>query len=252
MQMLKQKAIYFAILTSTLAGGLFLGGCTGENVVTENTSDEDKTHQEGMPSPRDDSATFVGAAPSNVMSQGGLVRASGGAHIELLTAGSHEIHLPIPQLADAQVPVCYYISTKPPNAATEFRLLQREDSNVVVSVWLKGERNQEVQIDWSSVILIAKETVTPNNSEPDPFLAATACPEFATSFPHYTKKSNHFWRPAANLVAFDNPPAPEGTRQGPTARSWPIPGSLLIYAELEARQRSQLYLAIISVRPSII
>lgn len=192
MQMLKQRAIYFAFLTSTLAGGLFCGGCTTqENVVPANSSKGVKIQQEGMASLRAEVARSVSSAPSKVMNKSGLVGVMGGAHVKLFTAGNHEIHLPIPQLADAQVPVCYYISTVPRDAATEFRLRTREDSNVVVSVLLKGERNQEVQIDWSSVILIAKETVTPNNREPEPFLSATACVQ--SSAEEITKLAEELW-----------------------------------------------------------
>jgi len=131
------------------------------------------------------------------MSQSGLVGALGGAHVKLLTAGNHEIHLPMPQLADAQVPVCYYISATPRDAVTEFRLRTREDSNVIVSVLLKGERNQEVQIDWSSVILIAKDSVTPNNREPDPFLSATACVQ--SSAKEITRLAEKLWPEDASV-----------------------------------------------------
>ena len=81
------------------------------------------------------------------MNQSGLVGAMGGARIKLLEAGTHEILLPIPQLADGQVPVCYCIGSTPRDAAIEFRFRRVGNSNVVVSVRLEGERDQEVRID---------------------------------------------------------------------------------------------------------
>lgn len=131
--------------------------------------------QEGLAALHETLASAVKSAPANAMSQPGLVGAVGGAHVKLLTAGSQEVLLPLPQLVDGQVPVCFFIRSTPRDAATEFRLRERERASVVVSVRLKGDRNQEVQIDWSAVVLVAGKTVLPNGANPDSYRPASAC-----------------------------------------------------------------------------
>ncbi|OGL43412.1 MAG: hypothetical protein A2161_05835, partial [Candidatus Schekmanbacteria bacterium RBG_13_48_7] len=51
----------------------------------------------------------------------------------------------------------------------------REDSNIVVTVRLKGEQEQEVHLDWSSVILVVNKTVTPDKTKSDPYISSTGC-----------------------------------------------------------------------------
>lgn len=57
--------------------------------------------QEGLAALHETLASAVKSAPANAMSQPGLVGAVGGAHVKLLTAGSQEVLLPLPQLAVA-------------------------------------------------------------------------------------------------------------------------------------------------------
>ncbi|MCK5736150.1 MAG: hypothetical protein KAH21_06700, partial [Spirochaetaceae bacterium] len=106
----------------------------------------------------------ITSAPSRVMGDTGLVGAMGGVHVKVLKAGLHEILIPIPQLADTQIPISYAITTIPPDAGAEFRLRTREGSNVVVSIQLNGGRGQEIQIDWASIILIVRNAAVPNLS----------------------------------------------------------------------------------------
>jgi len=109
-----------------------------------------------------------------MMSGSGLAGAMGGAHLKLLSDEPQEVLLPLPQLADGQVPLCYFISSSPPEVACAFRLRKRDDSNVIVSVRLTG-KNQEVELAWSSVVLLAGRNVSSNTTPPEPYRNATSC-----------------------------------------------------------------------------
>src|SRR5262249_51556051 len=108
------------------------------------------------------------------MKNSGLAGAMGGARVRVFSGEAQEVLLPIPQLADGQVPICYFISSTPADAVTEFRLRKSEDGNVVVAVRLAGKK-QDVQVAWSSVVLLASQSVTPNRTPADPYAKATAC-----------------------------------------------------------------------------
>jgi hypothetical protein len=118
---------------------------------------------------------IIHSIPPGVMRQGGLAGAQGGVHLKFLLAGTYEVLIPVPLLADSQVPVCNFISTTPREAGMEYRLRQREDTNAVVGVQLKGKRDQEIKIEWSSIILIANQTISSNLSRPESYLQETAC-----------------------------------------------------------------------------
>ena len=124
--------------------------------------------------PQADLEKTIGSAPAQVMEQSGLAGAMGGAHVRVVAAASQEVLLPIPQLADGQVPLCFFIRSTPPEAATEFRLCRVDDGNVCVRVRLAGKR-QDVRIAWSSVVMLAPQSVTPNRTPVDPYRKATAC-----------------------------------------------------------------------------
>ena len=116
----------------------------------------------------------INSTAAQVMEKSGLAGAMGGAHVQVVSTDSQEILLPIPQLADGQVPLCYFIRSTPAEAATEFRLCRGDDGNVSVRVRLAGKR-QDVQIAWSSVVLMAPQNVTPNRTPVDPYRKATGC-----------------------------------------------------------------------------
>ena len=130
---------------------------------------------EGKGFTQEELARAVQSAPSKMMSQSGLVGAMGGARVKLVKAGTHEVLLPLPQLADGQAPVCYYIRSTPSDALIEHRLRKRDDTNVVVSVRLKGENNQEIQIEWCSVVLVGSKAFAPNRTPSNEYVVATAC-----------------------------------------------------------------------------
>jgi hypothetical protein len=101
--------------------------------------------------------------------------AQGGARVKVLQAGTHDLLIPMPQLADTQVPVFYSIITTPREAGTGYRLCKREGSNVVVRVRFSGSRDQEIKIDWSSIVLIARKAASPGRGGPEQYLQETAC-----------------------------------------------------------------------------
>jgi len=108
------------------------------------------------------------------MKASGLAGAMGGARVKVTSTDPQEVILPIPQLAGGQVPLSYFITITPAEAATEFRLRAQDDGNVVVRVRLAGKR-QEVQIAWSAVVLLTPWDVTPDRTPVAPYRAATSC-----------------------------------------------------------------------------
>lgn len=120
-------------------------------------------------------AAKVASANTETMTKPGLVGALGGARVKLLKSGRHQVLLPLPQLVDTQIPVCYYIRSTPHDAVVEYRVQRREELNDIVSVQLQAERNQEVQIEWSSVVLVAGKSASLTDARPDSYRSATAC-----------------------------------------------------------------------------
>jgi hypothetical protein len=177
----KKLAIGLIVAVSVLVGlggalvGIYWGVFhTNTYVVPENLSTGATIRQDGLVGAHAELDKAIAAAPDAMMKQSGLAAVMGGAHFKLTADGPQEVILPIPQLADDQVPICYFIRCTPPEAADEFRLRKREDCNVVVSVRLVG-RGRDVQLAWSAVVLVAARNVTPNLTPPEPYCAATPC-----------------------------------------------------------------------------
>jgi hypothetical protein len=162
----------FAGLAAALAGVFW--GFSQADLVPKDLTKGVAIQQEGLPALQVELGKTITSAGAQVMKQCGLAGAMGGAHVKVSSKAAQEVLLPIPQLADGQVPICFFISSTPPDAVTEFRIRKREDCNVVVSVRLAGN-NPDVQIAWSSVVLLAPQNVTPNTTPADPYRAATSC-----------------------------------------------------------------------------
>jgi hypothetical protein len=165
-------SVLFLGLTVALAGFLWAQFQTG--VSPQNLTQGVAVQQERLHGLQAELAKTISSAPERVMKQSGLAGAMGGTHVKVTSGDFQEILLPIPQLSDCQVPICFFIGSAPADAVTEFRLRKREDSNVVVGVRLAGKKG-EVQISWSSVVLLAPTEVTPNTTAPDPYCKATSC-----------------------------------------------------------------------------
>ncbi|HET6495026.1 MAG TPA: transglutaminase-like domain-containing protein [Thermoleophilia bacterium] len=114
------------------------------------------------------------STPSQVMTRSGLAGAMGGARVRLSSGKPQEIMMPVPQLADGQIPICFFISSTPADAVTEYRLRTREEGNVVIGICLAGG-DEEVRIAWSSVVLLAPCAVIPNATSADAYRAANPC-----------------------------------------------------------------------------
>lgn len=78
-------------------------------------------------------------------------------------------------MIDSQVPVSFCVRSTPSNAVVEYRVERRDESNEILSVKLKGDRGQEVQLDWASVVFIGRNHESHGQSIPDTYRAATAC-----------------------------------------------------------------------------
>jgi hypothetical protein len=124
---------------------------------------------------QDQATTAVKSAPTRTLKSGGLIGVLGGARVKLLSDGAHEVLLPMPQLSESQIPLCYAITSTPREAGKEYRIGQRLGSNAVVTVRLQGPLDQEVQLDWSSIILVADRPFSPDRKVPPQYLQETPC-----------------------------------------------------------------------------
>jgi hypothetical protein len=155
--------------------------------------------QDGLAGPQGELEKRITSAPARVMEKSGLAGAMGGAHVRVISGDPQDILLPIPQLADGQVPVCYFIRVSPSDAATDFRLRRSEEGNVAVRVRLAGKK-QDVQIAWSSVVLLAPRTITPNRTPVDPYRKATACVQSGAD--RISKLATEIWPPSGKASEF--------------------------------------------------
>ena len=154
---------------------LAFSGCNRKNTGRDDISPGVAIEQSAMSTLHERTVKAVTSAPPTATKGCGLVGTLGAARLKLLTAGKHEVFLPFPQLAETQVPICYAITTTPPESGRKYRLRKRDDSNVVVSVELDGKQGQEVRIDWSAVVLVADKPVPPGHSPSEPYLRRTSC-----------------------------------------------------------------------------
>ncbi len=160
---------------SAILASLLLAACGCERPNPSPPSQEPEKPAEAKPVAHEELVKTLESSPSRQMNQPGLVGAMGGSRVKLLKAGNHELLMTLPQLADHHVPVCFFIRSTPADAMVEYRLEKRDETNVVVNVKLKGEQNQEVQIEWVSVILLTRKSEAAEQAPPKDYQAATAC-----------------------------------------------------------------------------
>jgi hypothetical protein len=178
--------------------GIYWGAFqTPTNVAPENMSAGVALGQDGLAEHHATLDKVISATSAGVMKQGGLAGVTGGAHLKLTSGSPQEVILPIPQLVDGQVPICYFIRCTPADAAAEFRLRKREDSNVVVSARLVGGV-REVQLEWSAVVLLTPRGVTGTTTPPEPYRAATPCVQSEAA--ETARLAAHLW-PATGKAA---------------------------------------------------
>ncbi len=193
-----RKKIRFSFLIFTFVVAMV--GCHSANGGPGNLPPGVAIEQTTTPPLHVQMSNAITSAPPRFMNGGGLVGVLGGARVKMLQAGQHEVMLPLPQLADSQIPICYAIVTTPREAGMGFALRQRPDSNVVVSVQLNGSRDQEIRIEWSSIILITQPPASPNQSRPEPYLQATACVQSGAG--PLTKLADKLWPPDGKTAAY--------------------------------------------------
>ncbi len=151
-------AMLIVIGTSVGVAGALIGFLLSrppQNLTPENISQGVALDRDALDQRETDLAKLITSAPVKSMKQSGLAAAMGGIRLKLTSKAPQEVVVPIPQLADAQAPICYFIRATPADAVRDIRIRKREDSNVVVGVKLVGD-GKEVQLEWSSVILLAQ------------------------------------------------------------------------------------------------
>jgi len=175
-------------------------GCNRNDENLPNLSPCVVIEQSEMAPLQEQTAKLIASAPSVLMKGSGLAGALGGARVKVLKAGTHEVLIPIPQLADAQIPISFSITTTPREAGAGYRFCRREDSIVVVNVQLNGSRDQEIKIDWASIILIAHKPVSPNLSPLEPYLQKTPCVQSDAA--QVTKLADKLWPDSGKIEAY--------------------------------------------------
>ena len=202
-----KKPVFIAVvMPSVFAGIAWQSICifsstlyVGSTVIPENLSRGAIIGQQRSVGSRDAIEKIITEAAPAIMKRSGLAGAIGGAHFKLTSAGPREVMLPLPQLADGQVPVCYFIHSLPPDAAEEFRLRKRDASNVVVSIRMAGG-NREVELKWSSVVLFTRPDTTANATLPDAYREATACVQAKAD--EIRELGTNLWPANGNTVEF--------------------------------------------------
>lgn len=166
--------VWFTATIVVLAG-------TDGGIETPIHADEPKGDAPGIPLRTEGSAVRhvelrkrIESAPNRAMSRGGLASAMGGVNVKVIASTPQEIILPIPQLTGGQVPLSLFVRCDPADAVATYRLWDRGDGNLVLRVHIVGKR-QDVKIEWSSVVLLTNNAVTPNREPPEAFRSATAC-----------------------------------------------------------------------------
>src|SRR5262245_45086949 len=126
MVVVKKVVILVIVAASVLVGlgsalvGIYWGAFqTNINLVPEHISPGVAVRQDGLVGPHAELDKAIAAATAGVMKQSGLAGVTGGTHLKVTSGGPQEVILPIPQLTDGQVPVCYFIRCTPPDAADE-------------------------------------------------------------------------------------------------------------------------------------
>ncbi len=155
--------------------------------------------QDGLANAQADLEKRIDSAPAQVMEKSGLAGVIGGAHVRVISTDPQEVLLPVPQMADGQVPLCYFIRTTPPEAATEFRLGKGDEGNVSVRVRLAG-KPQDIKFAWSSIVLLPPKSVTPNRTPVDPYCKATACVQSGTD--QIDKLAKELWPKSGKASEF--------------------------------------------------
>lgn len=155
-------------------------------------------HSDGLAARQAELAKAVTAAPPKPMKAAGLAGAAGGARVRVTADKPQEVLLPVPQVADGQVPLTFFIECTPADAVTEYRLRKREGGDMVIEVRLAGKK-QEVRLAWSAVVLLARKVGTPDRPA-EAFGKATACVQSGAD--EVTKLATALWPKSGKPAEF--------------------------------------------------
>jgi hypothetical protein len=189
------------LIVALACSALALAGrfeCKGAN--PERISPGILIERAGMRPIHEDTVAAIKSTPARGMGGPGLAGAMGGVRLKALRIGAYELLVPLPQMADSQIPVSYTIVSKPTDAIAECRLRTRGDSNVAVGVRLSGKPDQEIEITWTSVVLVARKADVGKPDRPEPYLRRTSCVQ--SDAKEITKLANELWPANGKIDAF--------------------------------------------------
>lgn len=169
----------------------FTMGCERSGTRTADFSAGILIEQANMSALHEQTVSTVTSAPPGVMKGTGLAGALGGARLKVLKTGNHEVLIPLIQLADTQIPLTYTVITDPKDALVECALRSREDLNTVVSLRLRGNRDDEIEIKWASLVLMVTNAGAADVDRPEPYLRATSCVQSDAA--EITKLAEDLW-----------------------------------------------------------
>lgn len=152
-------------------------GCTGADPPAEPLKGV-AIQTDGLAERQAALAKFVTSAKGRPMTGSGLAGVAGGAVVRVTADKPQEVLLPVPQVADGQVPIGYFIESTPADAVTEYRLHRREGGDVALVVRLVGKK-QEVLLAWSAVVLLGPKVGAADTTPEEPYRKATACVQSA-------------------------------------------------------------------------
>jgi len=121
-----------------------------------------------------ESQAAIASAPAKAMNRPGLAAATGGVRVRILSSDPQELLFPLPQLVDAQVPICHFVAITPAEAVADCRLRTWDGGAAVMTVHLGG-KGREVRIAWSSVVLLAPGKVGLSQAAAESYRQATPC-----------------------------------------------------------------------------
>jgi hypothetical protein len=183
------KPYFYASVLWSLA--LVLGGCEAHEPNLQGSRRSVVVQSAEWEGWYEDLAEVIGASKSKTMMGPGTVSVLGGARFKLMKTGTHILTMSLPQMIDSQVPVSFCVRSTPSNAVAEYRVERRDESNDILSVKLKGDRGQEVQLDWTSVVFIGRKHEPHGQSIPDMYQAATACVQ--ADSPRISELAKRLW-----------------------------------------------------------
>jgi hypothetical protein len=200
MKSMVSKVKIFTLAIPALAALLSTAGCKAKDPSSATISPGVVIEQLAMIPLQAETSKAINSAPQRMDKGAGLAGLVGGARVKLLKAGTHELLIPMPQLADSQVPVSYAIITTPTEAGSAYSFHDRGNGNMVVGVQVKGNRDQEIQIDWSAVVLTASKAAGPGPGPSEPFLKATGCAQSGAA--EIAKLADKLWPASGKSDAY--------------------------------------------------